>query len=124
MDEEGDSDSEQEELEDYQSSKVEAAWKSVERLAPADDTTVNGDPRKRKRAVTQVEQGTLENAIGCPYTYTLQVENKRTIYEYWNEYAYGVGDRLAYRDLQETYKHAWRKGIPGLSRPKDTVWCQ
>jgi hypothetical protein len=124
MDEEGDSDSEQEELEDYQSSKVEAAWKSVERLAPADDTTVDGDPRKRKRAVTQVEQGTLEETVGCPYTCTLQVGNKRTIYEYWNEYAHGVGDHLAYRDLQERYGNAWRKGIPGLPRPKDTVWCQ
>jgi hypothetical protein len=121
MDEEGDSESERQASE----SDVEAALKVIERLPAAEDTTVNGNPRRRKRAITQVEQGIAMKALGCQPTQTLGAGNKRTIYEYWKEYAYGDGDRPGYKLLEIQTKKKWRKDFPGCkNRPKAAAWCK
>jgi hypothetical protein len=96
----------------------------VQRLAPADDTTANGDARKRKRGVDQEAQVQYQRALGIAQSYCLSTANIQTLEDLWEEYTRGDGhNREPLRDLETKFNVEWRKDIPNVSSCKGVQWC-
>jgi hypothetical protein len=96
----------------------------VFRLASADDTLANGDPRQRKRKVDQETLAIYQRTLGIAQSRNLSTADFRSLDDIWQEYTVGDGpDRLPLRDLESKYEVAWRRDVPGTSTSKGVQWC-